>query len=50
MFDVKSLGVGISAGISTSENVLVLDTEKNVHDFLHTQVILLKSTLSAAAV
>lgn len=36
--DIKSAGVGISAGISKSENILILDTEHAVQSFLHTQV------------
>lgn len=37
-FTIKSLGIGASAGFSSSHTVLVLDNEKSVNDFLHTQV------------
>lgn len=40
LFDVKSVGIGFSAGVSTAESVLVLDTEHAVQSFLHTQVSL----------
>lgn len=32
--------MGLAAGVSTAEHVVILDTERAVHDFLHTQVSL----------
>jgi lipid-binding SYLF domain-containing protein len=40
LFDLKSVGIGFSAGFSTAEACLVLDTDHAVHSFLHTQVSL----------
>lgn len=38
LFDVKSLGVGVAAGVSTSNSLLIIDTDHAVNSFLHTQV------------
>ena len=38
LLDVKSVGLGFSAGVSMADAVLVLDTDHAVQSFLNTQV------------